>query len=384
MRSVIGFLLAVLLLTTPIYAVEILTEDAIAIDAPAACLLEKETGTVIYEKDAHARRHIASVTKVMTLLLVMEAIENGSLTWEETVIASANAASMGGSQIWLEEGETMTVAEMVKCITVVSANDCSVAMAEHLSGTETAFVQKMNDRAQELGLENTHFENCTGLFDLETHYSSAHDIALMARELISHEEIKTYSTIWMDTARNGEFGLSNTNKLIYYYEGATGLKTGFTNGAKYCLAATAQRNGTEYVAVVLGADTSDQRFNSAKVLLNYGFANYTLCDLSAGSALPPVAVELGKQTFVLPMYPEHPVTLLEKSKAQSLRFVPELAEHLEAPVTAGQQIGSVKVYSGELLLQDLPVTAKCTVERLGVWDIFLILLDLELCGAGTI
>ena len=380
MKAVIGFLLAVILFTTPCYAALPLSEDAIAIDAPAACLIEQQTGTVIYEKDAHSRRHIASVTKVMTLLLIMEAIEAGTLSWEDSITASRNAASMGGSQIWLEEGEQMTVREMVKCITVVSANDCSVAMAEHLSGTEQAFAQRMNERAAELGMADTHFTNCTGLFDEDEHYSCAYDVAVMARELISHEAIREFSTIWMDTARDGEFGLSNTNKLIYYYDGATGLKTGFTNGAKYCLAATAEREGTEYVAAVLGADTSDGRFESAKTLLSYGFANFTVCDLSASVPLPRIPVELGKQGYVMPSYGEAAVTLLEKQTAQGLRFVPELSETLEAPVTAGQQIGSVKVYSGETLLRELPVLASETVERMSTWDIFLVLVNVLFGG----
>lgn len=378
MKAVISFLLAICLFTTPIYAALPLTDDAIVIDAPAACLMEQQTGTVIYEKDAHSRRHIASVTKVMTLLLIMEAIESGSLHWEDNITASANAASMGGSQIWLEEGETMTVREMVKCITVVSANDCSVAMAEHLSGTEQAFAQRMNERATQLGMADTHFTNCTGLFDEDEHYSCAYDVAVMARELISHEAIKEFSTIWMDTARDGEFGLSNTNKLIYYYDGATGLKTGFTDGAKYCLAATAEREGTQYVASILGADTSNHRFDSAKTLLSFGFANFTVCDLSASVPLPRIPVELGKQSHVMPSYGEGTVTLLEKNTAQGLRFVPELAEKLDAPVTAGQHLGSVKVYSGETLLQELPVTAGETVERMTTWDIFLVLVNVML------
>lgn len=380
MKAALGFLLAIALFTTPIHAALPLTDDAIAIEAPAACLLEQQTGTVIYEKDAHSLRHIASVTKVMTLLLIMESIEAGSLDWEDQVTASKTAASMGGSQIWLEEGETMTVREMVKCITVVSANDCSVAMAEHLSGTEQAFAQRMNERAGQLGMTHTHFTNCTGLFDDEEHYSCAYDVAVMARELMTHEAIKEFSTIWMDTARGGEFGLSNTNKLIYYYDGATGLKTGFTNGAKYCLAATAERGGTEYVAAVLGADTSEHRFESAKTLLNYGFANYTVCDLSTSVPLPRVPVELGKQAYVMPSYGSDTVTLLEKHTAQGLRFVPDLAETLEAPVTAGQQIGSVKVYSGESLLRELPVLASEGVERMTTWDLFLLLVDVVLCG----
>lgn len=379
MKRLLCFLIAIVILTTPCHAVTALSGDAITIDAPYACLLEKSTGTVIYEKDAHTRRHIASVTKVMTLLLIMEAIQSGTITWETPIIASANASSMGGSQIWLEEGETMTVAEMVKCITVVSANDCSVAMAEHLCGTEAAFAAAMNDRAAKLGLENTHFVNCTGLFDDPEHYSSAYDVAVMARELISHEEIKQYSTIWMDTARDGEFGLSNTNKLIYYYDGATGLKTGYTDGAMYCLAATAKRDDVEYVAVVLGAETSQKRFDSAKVLLNYAFANYTLTDLRMSAALPPIPVDLGTADSVQPVYPVDSLTLLEKNQLQSLRYETVLPERLNAPVTAGQQLGTVTVYIGEEPVAELPITAGSSVDRLTVVDIFLQMCGILLC-----
>ena len=211
------------------------------VSAPCAVLMEQSTGTVLYEKNSHERRAPASVTKVMTMLLVTEALDDGRLHPEEMVTASDRAASMGGSQIWLEEGERMSASEMLKCVAVVSANDCAVALAEHLCGSEEAFTARMNQRAAELGMEDTHFTNCTGLFEDPDHYTSAWDIALMSRELIRHAFIKDYTTIWMDTVREGRFALSNTNKLIYYYEGATGLKTGFTSGAMYCLSATAER-----------------------------------------------------------------------------------------------------------------------------------------------
>ena len=380
MKSAIALFLAIILLTTPCHAALPLSADAIPIDAPSACLMEQKTGTVIYEKDAHSKRHIASVTKIMTLLLILEAIEADTVTWDTPITASKTAAGMGGSQIWLEEGETMTVREMVKCITVVSANDCSVAMAEHLSGTEQAFAQKMNDRAKSLGMEHSHFTNCTGLFDDDDHYACAYDVALMARELMTHPEIREFSTIWTDTARNGEFGLSNTNKLIHRYEGATGLKTGFTNGAMYCLAATAERSGTEYVAAVLGAETSDQRFDSAAALLSYGFANYTVCDVSASVPLPRIPVELGKPAYVTPAYGKDTALLLEKATAQALRFVPRLEEGLIAPIASGQQVGSVEVYNGETLLRDIPLLAESEVGRMTTWDIFLVLMQVLLCG----
>lgn len=377
MKTALAICLAIFLLTTPCRAAALLTDDDIPIAAPAACLIEQHTGTVLYEKDAHSRRHIASVTKLMTLLLVMEAIDAGALAWEDTVTATANAASMGGSQIWLEEGETMTVREMVKCITVVSANDCSVALAEQLCGTEEAFVRRMNQRAEELGLENTHFTNCTGLFDKDDHYSSAYDVAVMARTLIAHEAIKEFSTIWTDTARGGEFGLSNTNRLIHSYQGATGLKTGFTNGAMYCLAATAERDGDAYVAAVLGADTSEDRFQSASVLLSHGFATYTLCDLTASVPLPRVPVTLGQAEMVMLGYGEDAKMLLEKQNAGLLRYVPCLPETVEAPIRTGQPIGTVQVYSGDALLAEIPVTAAEEVPQMTVWQIMGLLLKMQ-------
>ena len=381
MKQAAAFFLAVWLLAMPVHAIPALTDDAIPISAPAACLMEQTTGTVLYEKDAHTTRHIASVTKVMTLLLIMEAIESGQLTWDTAITATAHAASMGGSQIWLEEGETMTAEEMIKCITVVSANDCSVAMAEHLRGSEPAFVQRMNERAAELGMEHTHFTNCTGLFDDDEHYSCAHDVALMARALISHSDIIPFTTIWMDTARNGEFGLSNTNKLIHSYQGATGLKTGFTDGAMYCLAATAQRDTDAYVAVVLGADSSQNRFDSAAALLNYGFANYTLCKPNDAVSLPPIPVQLGTQPQVSVQWTEGDGFLLEKQNLSLLRYVPTLPDALEAPVIQGQAVGSVAVYMGDTLLREIPVTAASSVERLGIKEIAWLLLKLQFGAA---
>lgn len=380
MKQLMCILMVLTLFTTNAKAVSVLKDDDLSLSVPSACLMEKETGTLLYEKDAHTHRSIASVTKVMTLLLIMEEIQSGNLSWDDQVVASSHAASMGGSQIWLEEGESMSVSEMVKCITVVSANDCSVAMAEHISGSEEAFAAAMNQRAEELGLKDTHFTNCTGLFDAPEHYSTAYDVAILARELISHEEIKEYTTIWMDTARNGEFGLSNTNKLIHFYDGATGLKTGFTNGAKYCLAATAMRDGTEYIAVVLGGETSNDRFDSAKTLLNHGFANYVLADLSTGICLPPIPIELGKEEFVQPTYPQSGKMLLEKTQKQTLRYVPELLSTVEAPVSKDTVLGTVTVYSGEQELTKLTVTAGQDIPRLTVSEIFLQLMHTLLCA----
>ena len=371
MKRLLLFLLACLLLAAPAAALETLEGDALPLAAPSACLMEKRTGAVLYEKNAYEHLAPASVTKVMMLLLAAEAVDGGTLSLEEPVTASARAAGMGGSQVWLEEGETMSVGEMLKCIAVVSANDCCVALAEHLSGSEAAFVAWMNRRAEELGLSDTHFTSCSGLTDSDEHYSCAHDLAVISRELISHDFIKQYTTIWMDTIRDGAFGLSNTNKLIFHYPGATGLKTGFTSKAMYCLAATAERDGVEYIAVVLRAPTSAERFESAKVLLDHAFGSYALVPVAPPEALPCVPVTLGAADAVQPALPEGAAVLTEKGRAGALRYESTLPERVEAPVAEGQALGTLSVYDGETLLETFPLLAKDAVERLGVWRRFL-------------
>lgn len=357
-------------LTAQALAVDTLTDDAIDVAAPYAVLMEKTSGTVIYEKGAHEHCSPASVTKVMTMLLVTEAIESGALSRDDTVTASASAASMGGSQIWLEEGERMTVSEMLKCVAVVSANDCAVALAEKLCGTEDAFVRRMNERAAELGMRDTHFTNCTGLFDDDTHYTSAYDIALMSRELIRHESIKEYTTVWMDSIRDGAFGLSNTNKLIYYYDGATGLKTGFTSKAMYCLSGTAERDGVEYIAVVLHADTSADRFESVKTLLNYAFANYDIVSLRPQEALPPVRVTMGREESVQPVYDGAETLLEERGVISGLTFETELCESVPAPVAAGQRLGVLTARSGDEVLARIDIVSPEAVERSSFGDVY--------------
>ena len=293
--------------------------QALEVSAPSALLMEKETGTVLFAKDEHAKLEPASVTKVMTLLLTMEAIDAGQLHYDDVVTASAHACSMGGSQIWLKENEQMTVSDMLKAVCVVSANDCAVALAEAVAGSEEAFVERMNQRAAELGMADTHFCNATGL-PAEGHVTSAYDIALMSRELIrNHPDIRQYTTIWMDTLRDGASSLVNTNRLIRFYEGATGLKTGSTDSALYCLSGTAERDGMELIAVIMKAPTSTQRFEDATVLLNYGFSTYTLETVVPESALPPVPVSLGTQATVQPVLGENTHLLLEKAKAGSLQ-----------------------------------------------------------------
>ena len=338
--------------------------------APTAILMEKTTGTILYEENATVQYEPASVTKIMTLLLVMEAIDSGALSWEDKVTASTHAISMGGSQIWLKEHEQMTVRDMVKAVAVVSANDCSVALAEHLAGTEEAFVQRMNQRAKELGMEHTNFVNCTGL-PAEGHLTCALDIALMSRELILHHPaIREFTTIWMDTLRDGAFQLSNTNKLIFYYEGATGLKTGFTDNALYCLSATAERNGMELIAVVMHAPTSNDRFESAKALLNYGFSNFALTPVYPSSPILPVEVLLGEEEFVQPVPARECTLLLEKAKAGAITTEIRLSEQVEAPVEAGQKLGEILVCLDGDQVDSIDLIAPAPVERLRVGSIF--------------
>ena len=363
----IAALLLVLVCLLPVTAH---ASGSMGLSAPTAILMEKSTGTILYEENADVQYEPASVTKVMTLLLVMEAIDSGALNWNDTVTASAYATSMGGSQIWLKEHEQMSVHDMVKAVAVVSANDCSVALAEHLAGTEEAFVRRMNERAAELGMTKTHFVNCTGL-PAEGHLTCARDIAVMSRELIlNHPDIRQFTTIWMDSLRGGEFQLSNTNKLIFYYEGATGLKTGFTDSALYCLSATAERDGMELIAVVMHAPTSNERFDSAKALLNYGFSNYALTSVHPNDPLLPVEVMLGKQNTVQPVPVRDCTILLEKSKSGSVTTEVKLAESVEAPVEQGQKLGELIVCVDGDRVDSIDLVAAHGVERLTVGSIF--------------
>lgn len=356
MKKIAAMLAAVLLLTLPVRALEV--------SAPSALLMEKETGTVLFAKDEHAKLEPASVTKVMTLLLVMEAIDAGQFSYDDMVTASAHACSMGGSQIWLKEGEQMSVGDMLKAVCVVSANDCAVALAEEVAGSEDAFVEKMNQRAAELGMRDTTFKNATGL-PADGHVTSAYDIALMSRELILHHpDIRKYTTIWMDTLRNGTSSLVNTNKLIRFYPGATGLKTGSTDSALYCLSGTAERNGMELIAVIMKDATSPQRFEDAKTLLSYGFSNYALAKIVPETALPPVPVSLGKQATVQPVLSGETALLLEKAKADNLQQSVSLCGSVDAPVSKGDALGELTVTNGEEHLATLPIVAGEDVPRL--------------------
>ena len=360
MKKLAALALATALLASPALAAEGAEPE---VSAPAAVLMEKRTGTVLFASGEDERRAPASVTKVMTLLLAAEAVERGDIALEDVVTASQRAQSMGGSQIWLEAGEEMSVSELIKCVAVVSANDCAVALAEHIAGSEAAFVERMNARAAELGLQNTHFTNCTGLFDDPEHYTSALDLAVMSRELLGLEWIKDYTTIWTDSVRGGEFGLANTNKLLRSLPGCTGLKTGWTTAAGYCVAASAEREGTEYVAVIMGAESSESRNADAAALIEYGFANYTLCP-ALDSALPPVPVEGGEADSVQPGLSGEEVILLPKSSAQSLERHVSLPESVSAPVEEGQRLGTLTLSARGEILREIPLTAGASVPRL--------------------
>ena len=372
MKKVCALVLAVVLIwaaALPAGAVDL------QLAAPSAVLMDLATGTVLYEANAHQPMAPASVTKVMTLLLIMEAIDSGKIGWQDMVTASEAAAAKGGSQVYLKVGETMSVEEMVKSIAVSSANDCACAMAEYIAGSEAGFVERMNQRAQELGMENTHFVNCTGLDDdpsAAEHLTTAYDIAVMSRELLlNHPDIKRFTTIWMDTVRNGSFGLSNTNKLVRFYEGTTGLKTGYTSSAGHCLSASAQRDGLELVAVVLHCASSADRFQSAKALLDYGFANYALVPVQDEAALPAVPVVLGAQEEVKPVISGPEQLLIAKEQKQSITRGVTLEPSVRAPVSQGQRLGTLTVRAGDEVLAEVPLVAETAVTRLTWKDLFL-------------
>ena len=362
MKRAVGFLAALVLtvgLVRPCWGVEL------TLTSHAALLMEKSTGEILYAQNEHDALPPASVTKIMTVLLTMEAIDSGRIALDDMVTVSAYAAGMGGSQVFLAEGEQMSVDDLLKALCVSSGNDAAVALAEHVAGVTELFVEQMNNRARELGMKDTHFVNCTGL-TAEGHVTSAHDIALMSRELLLHHpEVRSYTTIWMDTLRNGTFGLSNTNKLIRFYDGATGLKTGFTQEAGYCISATAERDGMELIAVIMKGNTSDSRNADAKTLLNYGFSTYALVDVQPEEPLPALPVTLGAADTVALTLPEEGRTvLLEKSRSGGLTQTVELPEAVPAPLQAGDTVGTLTVSrEGETLLT-VPIVAAETVEAL--------------------
>ena len=363
MICVAALVLALCRIALPASAVEL------DVAGKSAVLMDVATGTILYESNSHERLAPASVTKVMTMLLIMEAVDSGKIALTDMVTASEAAAAKGGSQIYLKAGETMSVSDMLKSIAVSSANDCACAMAEHIAGSESAFVAMMNQRAQELGMNDTTFVNCTGLddgTDAVNHRTSAYDIALMSRQLLKyHPLIKNYTTIWMDTVRDGTFGLSNTNKLIRFYSGATGLKTGFTSGAGYCLSASAMRDGMELIAVVMGAETSQSRNAACKSLLDYGFANYeNVTPQMSVDAPEAISVSHGTADKVELIYSTPTRFLMPKNAAEPLTSTIELPQKLAAPVAQGTHLGTVQLSSGGEVLASFPISAAQGVDAL--------------------
>ncbi|MBQ1272530.1 MAG: D-alanyl-D-alanine carboxypeptidase [Clostridia bacterium] len=338
------------------------------LDAKGAILMEAETGTVLYEANSKDRLYPASVTKVMTMLLVMEALDSGTITEDDPVTASENACSYGGTQIYLEVGESMTLRDLLKAVAVNSANDAAVALGEYLAGSEAAFVTKMNERAVELGAENTNFVNPCGLPD-DNHYTCAYDVALFTRELLKHPHILDYTGIWMDSLRNGGFGLANTNKLLKTYDGITGMKTGYTEAAGHCLSATATRDGMSLIAVVLGGETSKGRFASAAALLDYGFGGYTVVRRSVGN-LAEIPVLRGKSDAVSVEAEGNLCVVVKKSKVTQISLEITVEESLQAPVSVGQVVGFARyLYEGEEILS-VPVVATEEVKKAGFFDYF--------------
>ncbi len=332
------------------------SDAALDLNCRSAVLMEASTGEILYARNAEEAMPPASVTKIMTLLLVMEAMERGELTWDTPITASAHAASMGGSQIYLKEGETMSARDLIKSVVIASANDAAVALAEQVSGSEQAFVARMNERAAELGMTDTHFENTNGLDDTATnHVTSAKDIAVMSRALIAHPEILTFSSTWMDTIRDGAFGLSNTNRLVRFYRGCNGLKTGSTEKAGFCVSATAERDGMTLIAVIMGAESRDVRNAAATALLDWGFANYGLYAAPSGE-LDPLYVRGGKRETVRLRYPTFSA-VLPKGDVAAVEVSVTLPDALTAPVMAGEGVGKVTYTCRGKTVGEVPILA---------------------------
>ncbi|MBQ6874472.1 MAG: D-alanyl-D-alanine carboxypeptidase [Clostridia bacterium] len=352
------------------------SDTSLEIKAKAAVLMDASTGKVLYSHNEHERLYPASVTKIMPLLLVMEAIDSGKISLNDQVTVSADAASKGGSQIWLEEGESMTVDEMLRAVAIASANDACCALGEHISGSESAFVDLMNHRAKELGMNDTHFDNCSGLDDdTETHLTSAYDIAVMSKELLKHELIKKYSTVWMDSLRDGKTELVNTNKLVRFYNGTTGLKTGTTAKAGKCLSASAERDGLHLVAVVLGSETSDDRFNTAKTLLNYGFANYETVELQVDTDLiTDVKVLKGIEESIKPTISEIGKVTLKKGDKDKISTEITLATDVEAPVEEGQKLGNVVFKINNEPIGECDLFSDKNIRKIKYTDILMLML----------
>lgn len=386
--STIAIILLVISIQIPAFAVsatnyqaeeETIASTTLNPDCNAAYLIEANTGICLYAKEQDTRQSVASVTKIMTLLLFAEALERGAFTLSDTVRVSAYAASMGGSQVFLKEGEEISVEDLLKSAIIASANDASVAIAELVAGSERIFVENMNKRAAELGLQNTRFENVTGLDDTTVeHYSSARDVATMSRELIRHDIILKYSCIWQDSIRGGEFTLTNTNRLIRYYDGATGLKTGSTDKAGFCISATAKRDNMSLIAVVLGAETRDKRNEIARELLDFGFASYAVYH-SEEKIVENVPVYSSKLESV-PLYSESFSCLIDRSKISSVEIKYDIPEYVCAPITAGQVVGGIEYYLDGELIGKSNLYIKDDIPKLSALDIFFMIISRAISG----
>lgn len=367
--------IAIVFTSIPLFCAEVNAVTEETVTAPSAILMESSSGKVVFEKNPHEQRPCASITKVMTMLLVCEAIDSGKLSLDDTITASAHAASMGGSDIWLEEGETMSANDMIKATVVASANDAAVALAEHLCGSEEVFVQKMNEKANQLGMKDTVFKNCNGL-DEDGHITSAYDVAVMSRELMKHEMIFDYTSIWLDNLRDGKTQIVNTNKLLKTYKGITGLKTGTTNDAGCCMAASATRGDMSLVAVVLGCNSGKERFSDAAALLDYGFANFSVTQLKAPDDLPKtIKVENGMQKNIGIGCDINSSIVLDKNSGSKIVSKIDLPESIEAPVASGQKLGTVTYSLDGKAIKSFEITALQHAEQISFASVFSVLLN---------
>lgn len=371
----LALIIAIIFTAIPVFSVDVNAVTEETITAPSAVLMETSSGKILFEKNPHEQRPCASITKVMTMLLVCEAIDNGKLSLDDTITASAHAASMGGSDIWLEEGETMSADDMIKATVVASANDAAVALAEHLCGSEEVFVEKMNEKASQLGMKDTVFKNCNGL-DEDGHITSAYDVAVMSRELMKHEMIFDYTSIWLDNLRDGKTQIVNTNKLLKTYNGITGLKTGTTNDAGCCMAASATRGDMSLVAVVLGCNSGKERFSDAAALLDYGFANFSVTQLKAPEDLPKtIKVENGMQGNIGIGCDVNASIVLDKNSSSKIVSKIDLPESIEAPVVSGQKLGTVTYSLDGNAVKSFEITALQDAEKISFASVFSVLLN---------
>ena len=376
-KRIISIALVTIMLTAfclPIHAEKSEDKNPMDFDCKSAILIDATTGTVLYEKNADQALPPASVTKIMTLLLVMEEIEKGALNYNDMISTSSYAASMGGSQIYLKEGEQMTALDMIKSVVIASANDAAVALAEHICGSEEAFVKRMNEKAKSLGMANTYFENTNGLDDTTSkHLTSARDIAIMSRELIKYEKILEFSSTWMDTVRNGEFGLTNTNRLVRFFKGATGLKTGSTARAKFCVSATAKRDNMHLICVIMGAPSSDTRNSIATQLLNWGFANFELYE-DEDTELLPIKVNSGKERLCN-ISSNSFSCIVKKGQSKNITKKISLPEFVQAPLEKGETIGAVEYYLNNEIIGKSEIISDINVEKIEYWDLFVRILS---------